>query len=158
MSNDPWSYAKSNDEHSQQVALFMYCNMAYRFGLTAADDPKSYNVKDYAGKLHETKWDHIPQLKWLHAVHNQGHGDAIRGAKAKAEGVKAGVADMFLPVPNKLYHGLYIELKADGGRLAPIQFDFIVDMREAGYQADMAVGWLEARKLILEYLLLPLDV
>ena len=106
------------------------------------------------------KVDLIPQLKWLHAIHNQGHGDAIRGGKAKAEGVKAGVADLFLPYvsPNSGYFGLYIELKTVKGTLAPIQFEFINDMRKVGYAAHMARGWLEARKIILDYLQIALDV
>lgn len=34
------------------------------------------------------------------------------GARAKAIGTLAGVADVFLSKPNKLYHGCYFEFKA----------------------------------------------
>ena len=53
------------------------------------------------------------------AIHNQGHGDAIHGLKAQAEGVKSGVPDLCLPVRRAAFFngafaghlGLYIELK-----------------------------------------------
>lgn len=170
---DPWTYAdRSGTEHAAQTALFMWANMAERFGAIIADDPRAYTLKGWAVISADTHKHNgidkpIPQLKWLHAIHNQGHGDAIRGAKAKAEGVKAGVADLFLPVPisrvdnlhgnNPLDYplkacGLYLELKVGVNTPSLIQLEFMADMRAAGYAADWAVGWLEAREKILAYL------
>lgn len=178
MAFDPWSYAdKTGLEHAHQTALFMWANMAMRFGPNIANDPHSYTVAGFAQKQFEGKGGlgfikysaPIPQLKWLHAVHNQGHGDAIRGAKAKAEGVKAGVSDLFLPVPLVEarpptagwlgdYHGwsfcagLYLELKVGSNTPSEQQLEFMDDMRAAGYQADWVVGWEMARERILAYL------
>ena len=153
MANDPWSYAdKTGTEHANQVALFMWANMAEQFGLKAADDPNSYRLAGTAKSWLNGYNDKLPQLRWLHAVHNQGHGDAIRGAKAKAEGVKGGVGDIFLPHPVAPYHGLYIELKVGKNNPSDVQLKFIYDMTLAGYQAKVAYGWLEARKIILDYL------
>jgi hypothetical protein len=158
---DPWSYAKDS-EHSHQTSLFMWANMAYRFGLTAANNIHSYTSFGIAQQLCEVHNDKVQQLKWLHAVHNQGHGDAIHGAKAKAEGVKAGVFDVFLPVPMLIrqdlsaklvsYCGLYLELKVGNNKLTCWQKDFAKDMRKAGYKCDVAYDWLEARDKILLYL------
>ncbi len=168
MAIDPWTYAaKTRKEHAEQVALFMWCNMAMRFGLAAANDSLSYSKAGHAQSYIQPANGHkpIPQLKWLHAVHNQGHGDAIRGAQAKAEGVKAGVADIFLPVPIKsevvepirakftAYSGLYIELKRkDSGKPHLEQLDFQADMRAAGYKCELCHGWEAARDEILNYL------
>lgn len=172
---NPWDYAeKSGTEHAHQAALFMWANMAMRYGHYTSMIPASYMQKDYARNYSRnaiaTGNDFlIPQLKWLHAIHNQGHGDAIRGAKAKAEGVKAGVSDMFLPVPRTMwsneeggtgylaagfpiYCGLYLELKVGSNTPSEDQLIFMADMREAGYCADWAKGWLEARDKILAYL------
>lgn len=157
---NPWSYAKTS-EHSHQAALFMWANMAERFGLTIANDKRCYTVNSWAVEQVKLQpWNQpIPQLKWLHAVHNQGHGDAIRGAKAKAEGVKAGVSDIFLPYPARLsvnnayYHGLYIELKPPTtGKTSPEQIAFQSDMTMLGYKCEIARGWLDARDKILAYL------
>jgi len=174
---DPWSYAKTS-EHSHQAALFMWANMAQMFGPVIADDPHSYTVAGFAktqfenaGKLgYKIAGEPIKQFKWLHAIHNQGHGDAVRGATAKAEGVKAGVYDMFLPVPKcepwgtgfpngrRLISacGFYLELKIGKGKPSDKQNEFAADMREAGYATDVAWGWLEARNKLLDYLGLPL--
>ncbi len=160
---NPWDYAKAS-EHSHQAALFMWANMACNYGLVAAGTPSSYTV---AGAAIETSRlalatgncaGPLPQLKWLHAIHNQGHGDAVRGGKAKAEGVKAGIFDMFLPVvkierpSGQIYNGLYLELKVGKGQPSDKQLEFAKDMRAAGYDCEIAWGWLEAREKILSYL------
>lgn len=166
---NPWDYAaKTRKEHAEQVALFMWAGMAQKFGANIANDPHSYTVAGFALKQFEGKGglgyirysDPLPELKWLHAVHNQGHGDAIRGAQAKAEGVKAGVADIFLPVPKHYsceievqYHGLYIELKKkDSGKPHAEQLEFQADMRYFGYKCEIIHGWELARDEILRYL------
>lgn len=165
MSLTPWKRAESGTEHGEQSALFMWANMAVNFGLTAANDPKSYTVAGHAAELLRLNADPVEKLKWLHAIHNQGHGDAIRGGRAKAEGVKAGVFDVFLPVRVRdfnvplgtvipvLYCGLYIEMKrADGGKPSPEQLAFQKDIRAAGYAAEICHGWLEAAAVLLKYI------
>lgn len=152
----PDQLAKSGTEHAHQRALFAWANMACEFGLTASRDERSYIYPgvaiDYRGKQ-----DRIPQLKWLHAIHNQGHGDAIRGSKAKAEGVKAGVWDIFLPVPIiadammlHWWHGLYIEMKVGKNQLTKEQLEFMTDL--SGYNFAVCYSWQEARDAILKYL------
>jgi hypothetical protein len=160
---DPWSYAeKYKSEHANQVSLMMWANMASKFGLKAANDPTSYQIAGVASGFLVSHGDMVPQLKWLHAIHNQGHGDAIRGSKAKAEGVKAGVFDIFLPVPMRAVRsdeyspiwkcGLYLELKVGKNQMSGIQAEFCADMERNGYATCCAWGWLEARDHILKYL------
>lgn len=172
MKLDPWSYSERGTEHSEQVALFSWCNMAANFGLDLASDPNSYNMKGYAASASK-KDQPQPLLKRLFAIHNQGHGDAIRGARASAEGVKTGVPDMCLPISKELttekgypvagydgYRacGLYIELKrksAKGkakGSTSEKQNDWLDFLIDQGYVATVCYGWEEARDVILEYL------
>lgn len=142
----------------------MWANMAEKFGLYAAGDPNSYIVANRAQEWLEGYSDKVPELKWLHAIKNQGHGDAIRGGRSRAEGVKAGVFDTFLPVPR--YNlgqgvwlcGFYIELKRlssfdkKAGIASDIQKEFKADMEAAGYKAEVLYGWEDARDNILRYL------
>lgn len=176
MALNPWEYAaKTNLEHAHQTALFMFCNMARNFGLEAAMDPKSYSVKGYAAERWPFRGPNcVPQLEWLHAIKNQGHGDAIRGSNSKAEGVKSGVPDMFLPFPIRdftvplgtvvpvYYCGLYIELKRPSavgnreGAASDKQSKWQNYLRGAGYKCEVIAGWEPARDCILEYLGLKL--
>ena len=59
--------------------------------------------------LAETRF---PELRLLHAVQNWGgvKGPA-EGARRKAEGIRAGVPDVHLPVPRDGFASLYIEMK-----------------------------------------------
>lgn len=156
---DPWTYAERyKSEHANQAALFMWSNMAYRFGLKAASDGASYTEKGLAQRYLDAHNDAVPELKWLHAIHNQGHGDVVRGSNAKAEGVKAGVFDIFLPVPkttkklDAFWNGLYLELKVGNNHLSAIQSVFEADMKRAGYATGVAWGWLKAAAIITSYL------
>lgn len=143
----PWELAKTS-EHSHQRALFAWCNMAERCGIRVANNPLAYTGL-------QANLNGIPQLKWIHAIHNQGHGDAVHGGQAKAEGVKAGVADIFLPYPtdrNAAYCGLYIELKVGKNKPTTEQNEFITDMLDLGYYACWVTGWEAARDKIVAYL------
>lgn len=189
MALNPWEYAaRTGNEHAHQVALFMWCNMAAKFGSAIADDKRSYSEPGFAMREfeaikaqpgHEERhyWLPIKALIWLHAIKNQGHGDAIRGAKSAAEGVKAGVPDMFLPVPMikphgepifeggirnlsfpALYTGLYIELKRPDsvgkskGKTSADQDVWAEHLKTAGYAVEVCFGWKAARDCILKYL------
>lgn len=166
---NPWDYAdKSGLEHAHQAALFMWVNMAVNFGRIAADTKSSYSEPGRALQLAKAD-DKIPLLRWFHAIHNQGHGDKIRGAHAKAEGVKAGVFDTFLPVPVHIpgefngafpatnLAGLYLELKVGYNQPSNDQLAFQAYAKSMGYAAEIAWGWIEAREKLLKYLRLPVD-
>lgn len=57
----------------------------------------------------------------LFAVPNGGRRDGVTGARLKADGVLAGVADLILLVPNAGYHALLIEMKTPKGRQSDSQ-------------------------------------
>lgn len=94
-----------------------------------------------------------PSLKWLHAIPNGGLRHKATAARLKAEGVKAGVPDIDLPVAKGGYHGLRIEMKRRyGGRTSEDQDEWLEGLRENGYLTGVCKGWCEARDLILWYL------
>jgi hypothetical protein len=88
----------------------------------------------------------------LHAIPNGGQRHPAVAAKMKAEGVTAGIPDLMLTIPVAPYHGLFIELKARGGRLTEKQGEHIERLRERGYHAVCCVGFDEARIAIERYL------
>lgn len=146
---NPETLAKAGTEHAHQVAFFAWCAMAMNHGIANAMSEDAYKgTRPYATTP-------VFELDLIHAIHNQGHGDRIRGARAKAEGVRAGIPDVFLPMPAPGYAGLYIELKKPkDGRLGPEQVKVIEKLRQRGYRVEVAYGWEEAVAAVTAYLAL----
>lgn len=140
----PDQIAKSGTEHAHQCALFAAIALAHP--LTGPSHP----------------------LHWLYAIHNKGHGDAVRGAHARAEGVKAGVPDTFLPIPiirrgadasfYENWYGCYVELKVPAhathknGNCSPDQIKWIIALRLQGYYVNVCFGWGDAFATFNAYL------
>lgn len=150
---NPWDYARDKNEHANQVALFMWLNMAANFGFEVADIISAYEVKGFAAKY---GGEPVPDLHLAFAIHNQGHGDKIRGARAKAEGLKKGVPDIFIPVPKLLQdnlwcHGLFIELKVGDGKTSAEQNDWLDNLTRQGYKTVVCYGWIAASLEVKKY-------
>lgn len=101
----------------------------------------------------------IPELANLFAIPNGGHRHKAVAAKMKAEGVKAGVPDIFLAYPNYswvtrdvMYSGLFIEMKAGKNKTTESQDEWITRLREAYYKVVVCYGFEEAKQTILDYL------
>jgi len=88
----------------------------------------------------------------LFAIPNGGARDCITGARLKAEGVRKGIPDLCLAVPNNDFHGLYIEMKTEKGRASKEQKELISILSSMGYRAVICFSWVEARQEITEYL------
>lgn len=73
-------------------------------------------------------------------------------AKRKKMGVTPGVSDYFLAFAFDDLHGLWLELKAPGGRIKREQAAFLETMRAGGYAAACAWGWQDAMFLAGRYL------
>lgn len=87
-----------------------------------------------------------------YATPNAGKRTPRQGAYLKAEGLKPGVPDLCIPVARKGFHGLYIELKTNTGRLTKEQAAFIDGLTEQGYMAVVCVGFESAKETIENYL------
>lgn len=95
-----------------------------------------------------------PELDLLFAIPNAGAG-AQRGqaGKMKAEGVKPGVPDTFLPVARSGYHGCFIEMKRiAGSKVEPEQTEWLSKLKTQGYFAAICKGCEEAQKVLVDYL------
>lgn len=158
----PELLARNNTESGHQKALFAWAAMARNWGFSAANDMDAY--KSDVSPIHRHGEDSVPELRWLHSIPNGGARDPSTAARMKAEGVKAGVYDVFLPVPRKggaafngtdwVKHGLYIELKRIGklSHTSDEQRDFSKHCVEQGYANFVCAGWRDAADVIKRYL------
>lgn len=80
-----------------------------------------------------------PLWGYIFAIPNGGQRTKSQGGKLKAEGVRAGIPDLFLPVARRECHGLFIELKVGSNDLTKRQIWWIDRLKEQGYCA--AVVW-----------------
>lgn len=93
-----------------------------------------------------------PELALLHHIPNGGSRDYIEAKRLKEQGLKAGVPDLCLPVPRGIYHGLYLELKTDKGKLSDSQEWWLERLRQQGYYAIVCHGWHSAVQVVESYL------
>lgn len=94
-----------------------------------------------------------PELRLLFHIPNGGSRGKAEAGRFRAMGVKAGVPDLFLPVPRFGWHGLFLEMKrAKGGRVSPEQKKWIADLEAQGYCALVCCGFEEATANIMVYL------
>jgi hypothetical protein len=94
-----------------------------------------------------------PELNLLYHVPNGGSRHKAEAGRLRAEGVKAGVPDLCLPVARGEYHGLYIELKRQrGGKASSFQTEWLSALSAQGYKAALCCGWQQAAEVIIEYL------
>jgi hypothetical protein len=98
---------------------------------------------------------HFPDLRWMFAIPNGGKRNQREAARLKAQGVKPGVSDVFLPLSRNGHQGLYIEMKrrkSDGpSRVTPKQQQFQNAMTREGYLCHVCFGAGEAIEVIKEY-------
>lgn len=91
----------------------------------------------------------------LTANANGGARSKIGGAILKAEGVTAGVSDLFFSYPTKTYHGLWIEFKTEkkNSLLTQKQQQWLANMQRLNYQIAVPRNAQQAIDMIAVYLL-----
>ena len=102
-------------------------------------------------------WIHLVQayqaeLSLLFAIPNGGHRLPSVAAALKREGVRAGIPDLMLPVARCGYHGLFIEMKAEGGSLSQEQKQWRTLLISQGYGHAVCYGYEAARQVLIDYL------
>ena len=80
----------------------------------------------------------------IFAIPNGGGRSMAQGASLKAEGVTAGVPDLFVPA-----WSLWIEMKrSTGGTVSPVQKDWIAYLEGIGHQVIVGRGFEDAKRQI----------
>ena len=94
----------------------------------------------------------FPELALLYHVPNGGSRKKAEAGRFRAEGVKAGVPDLCLPVARNGKHGLYVEMKWGKNKTTGEQDWWLEQLRQQGYET--AVCWTaeEAMDTIAGYL------
>ena len=92
------------------------------------------------------------ELVLMYHIPNGNKRDAVTGYHLKQQGVRPGVPDICLPVAKGKYHGLYIELKAERGKIQDSQKKWIDLLSKQGYMAAVCYGLDDAVNLITYYL------
>ena len=129
-------------------------------------------VKTRAKPRYEENRDQMALFHWLRTVRYQGQPLAAyafhcpnggyrqyrEAVRLKAMGVKAGIPDVAMMIPAKGFHGLFIELKSEAGKLSAEQKEVCEMLVEQGYFVRMARSWHEAARIICDYLDLPATV
>lgn len=100
------------------------------------------------------KWHErfYPQLRLIHHIPNGGSRNALEAKNLKAQGVKAGVPDLCLPVARNGKHGLYIEMKYGKNVCTAMQKEWLRDLEEQDYETAVCHGADEAITVIEKYL------
>ena len=92
-----------------------------------------------------------PYLWMLHSSLNGVKMTKAQAVRAIAQGMKKGVADLFLPVKKGVYSGLYIEMKSEKGRTSIDQSKFLTAVSENDYLAHICYSAVEAIDKIKGY-------
>lgn len=129
MTVTPEMLAKAGSEHAHQTALFCWAALPEQ----------------------RERW---PELELMFAIPNGGERNFKVASQLKAEGVKAGVLDIFLPAPRSCWHGLFIEMKKRPNKVTPEQLMFAQRVSANGYQTALCYTWLEAVAALETYLTL----
>ena len=87
------------------------------------------------------------------AIPNGGRRDAVTGAKLKAEGVSAGVADLIILLP--IGNVLFVEVKTEKGRQSPEQKAFQERVEKLGFNYVIWRSVEDAEKFINSPMSLP---
>ena len=122
-----------------------------KFNRVPTEDQEQITVMSWA---HRTKFKDGRLSDYLFHIPNGGSRNIIEATKLKKMGVKAGVPDLQLIVPNGEVHGLWIELKAQKGKLQPSQQIMIQRLEAQGYMCKVCFGADEAISEIKKYLML----
>lgn len=88
----------------------------------------------------------------IFAIPNGGRRSPREAQRLKNQGVLAGVPDLFVPVPSRGYHGLFIELKVGANKPTRAQAMVIGSLMANEYAAQIARTIDEFQQVVKWYL------
>jgi len=88
----------------------------------------------------------------IYSCPNEGARTARNGARLKAQGLTAGIPDLFLAIPSGIYSGMYIEVKKPGGKATKKQKAWIDYLNGVGYFAVIHDDAQKAVNSVIHYM------
>ncbi len=70
-------------------------------------------------------------------IPNGGSRNLLEAVSLKAQGVRSGIPDLFLPVARGHFHGLWIEVKSPSGSATKAQAERMMALRTDGYMVSL---------------------
>jgi hypothetical protein len=95
---------------------------------------------------------HVPDCRLLFSIPNGAVRPGVGAGILVAEGVRSGIPDLFLAVPQRGFGGLFIEMKAAKGVVQEEQKEMHSQLVAQKYAVMVCLSFEEARAAILAYL------
>lgn len=157
-------------EAQSRAAMRSYATTPEQLAKIAADFPEPApkrqrapnkpreGLSELQEQIRVVKWFDSSCYKWgllpLHLFHipNGGSRQKIESSLLKMSGVRPGIPDLFLAVPNKNWHGLFIEMKAWDGKESPDQTHTLDTLRMQGFRCVTEFNHMDAISTIEKHL------
>lgn len=110
-----------------------------------------YAASEWEEQCHVIEYCNMLRIPVVH-VPNEGKRSVAEGARQKKAGLQPGFPDLFVPVPNRRYSGLMIEMKSVNGKITANQRGWIELLNRRGYFAVVAFGARQAVSIIEKYM------
>lgn len=107
-----------------------------------------FNVCRFHAEVHKD-W----RYENIFATPNQAPRSFAQANYMRAEGLRAGVPDVFVAVPCGGHPGLWIEFKCPGKKQTEAQEQWFQRLRKAGYLCEVVYSAIEANELVNNYFL-----
>ena len=111
-------------------------------------------------KEHQTQcacvqWFRLAYPKFLiYSIPNARKVSKVQGARLVSEGVVSGLPDLHIPIAQKGFHGLYIELKnGKVGKVSDNQQTIMEKLQSEGYRCEVCRSFDEFKTIIDNYML-----
>lgn len=96
------------------------------------------------------KWLRLKGILFYH-IPNEGKRSIAQARWLRNMGLQPGMPDICIPHARLGYHGLYIELKSEKGKLTKLQAWWLDVLSREGYLTCVAYGFDEAKQIIEDY-------
>ena len=88
----------------------------------------------------------------IYHIANEGKRTHYTGNLLRRLGMRKGVPDLCIPLPRGKYHGFYIEMKSESGKVTKEQREWLKLLKNNGYATAICYGADEAINKISAYM------